>query len=162
LCTPEECDDGDPCTLDACDPAHGCRFDPLPDGAACPGEAIACVLGFECRAGACEAVVPEEGSPCEDGRACTTADRCEAGACVGESGPGAPAEAGVARLYGAGAHAAATVLESGDLLIADEHPLVYTVLRVSDDDRLVRRAITVDPSAWRIDGLVPLSGGRFL
>ena len=50
-----QCDDHDPCTLDRCDPATGaCLHDPAPDGGAC-----------------------------DDQDACTTLDRCAAGACKG-------------------------------------------------------------------------------
>ena len=48
------CDDGNPCTEDGCDPADGCVHTPI------------------------------TGGECLDGSACTQADHCEDGACVGE------------------------------------------------------------------------------
>ncbi len=48
------CDDGNPCTLDVCDPGLGCSSATLPDA-----------------------------TPCDDGKACSAFDACEAGVCVG-------------------------------------------------------------------------------
>jgi len=52
--TPLDCDDGLPCTADTCDASGGCGHTVLPDG-----------------------------SPCDDGQACTIIDACTAGVCVG-------------------------------------------------------------------------------
>ena len=49
------CDDGDPCTIDACSPTAGCTH----------------------MAGA-------DGADCNDGNECTTGDSCDGGECVGE------------------------------------------------------------------------------
>ena len=48
-----DCDDDEPCTLDACDPILDCTNLPLPDG-----------------------------TPCDDGDACTVGDACVAGTCM--------------------------------------------------------------------------------
>ena len=53
---PEVCDDKNPCTKDSCDPAKGCVAD-----------------------------APVAGAACDDGDACTKADKCSAGKCAGEA-----------------------------------------------------------------------------
>ncbi|MEZ4266521.1 MAG: hypothetical protein R3F39_09090 [Myxococcota bacterium] len=50
---PTDCNDNDPCTTDACNPATGCTH------------------------------TPASGAPCDDASACTTADTCQSGTCVG-------------------------------------------------------------------------------
>jgi hypothetical protein len=53
--TPMDCDDGDPCTIDACSVAsNGCRHDPAPDGTLCD-DGNACSHGDACLAGQCNA-----------------------------------------------------------------------------------------------------------
>ena len=77
-----ECDDGDPCTADACSPTGGgggraCASAPVPDGTPCD-DGNACSTADTCEDGACE------GAPvaCNDGDPCT-ADRCDpAAGCV--------------------------------------------------------------------------------
>ncbi len=92
----------------ACDPATGsCTYEPLPDGSpcddgnlctrndqctgsACAGTAIECTGADGCHdPGTCDpttGLCPNprpDGTPCNDGNLCTTADRCEASLCVG-------------------------------------------------------------------------------
>ena len=65
-----ECDDGDPCTTDSCN-AGTCAQMPAPDGTVCDDGSL-CTSADACAAGACT------GAPvsCSDGDACTT-DTCE-------------------------------------------------------------------------------------
>lgn len=49
----------------------------------CASLSGACTVG-SCVNGACEAAPANEGGPCDDGKTCTTSDRCEAGACTGD------------------------------------------------------------------------------
>ncbi|RME37020.1 MAG: hypothetical protein D6788_10395 [Planctomycetota bacterium] len=77
---PAACDDGDPCTLnDAC--VNGACVGFPRD---CSSLDDACHTGV-CNptTGVCEAVVANEGGPCDDGDLCTTGDICNAGLCVG-------------------------------------------------------------------------------
>src|SRR5947209_2480772 len=55
-CTPAACADADPCTLDGCDHAGLCTHTIVPDG-----------------------------TPCDDGDACTTAETCLADQCLGSA-----------------------------------------------------------------------------
>ena len=55
-CTPAACADADPCTLDGCDHAGVCTHTIVPDG-----------------------------TPCDDGNACTTAETCLADQCLGSA-----------------------------------------------------------------------------
>ena len=75
--TPVSCDDGDPCTVDRCDPTSGCVHERDPS---CPS-ADPC-NPVRCGKHGC-VKVPVTGPSCDDGDACTTADRCVAGRCVG-------------------------------------------------------------------------------
>jgi LmbE family N-acetylglucosaminyl deacetylase len=77
--TDAECDDGDPCTVDACD-AGRCAPQPAADGAGC-GDDDACNGVERCRAGACERLPPPD---CADGDPCTT-DVCLAGGQCGHT-----------------------------------------------------------------------------
>jgi hypothetical protein len=105
-CTPtDECHDPG-----ACDPATGlCSSPSKPDGAACDdgnrctvgdactaggctgGEPIACTPIDQCHAagtcdpatGVCSQPAVADGVPCNDGNACTRADTCMAGFCMG-------------------------------------------------------------------------------
>ena len=101
-----DCDDGNMCTDDMCDGATAQCINvfnqaPCDDG-------VACTEGDQCRDGACEPGAPQPGDcddnevctddacdvdlgclnvpharPCDDGVACTTADQCSNGTCVG-------------------------------------------------------------------------------
>ena len=102
-----DCDDADVCTDDTCDPSVGCVS--TNNTAACD-DGNACTAGDTCSAGAClsgPSVDCEDGNgctddscdpgtgcrndantlACDDGDACTTADSCSAGTCVGGPAP---------------------------------------------------------------------------
>jgi len=102
------CDDGDPCTAaDSCEDGF-CVGTPIQDNGACDdgdlctesddcqngvcsGKAVDCSdLNDGCNIGACnpatgfcQAVVMNEGGPCDDGDFCTTGDLCSNGVCAG-------------------------------------------------------------------------------
>jgi len=81
--TPIACADDNACTADACDPATGaCRFVPLADGAPCD-DRDACTTLDRCQAGACRGLE----RACDDGLDCTF-DTCDAGACAHLPAPG--------------------------------------------------------------------------
>ena len=99
---PLPCGDGNPCTEDSCDSAktgcvHSTTEKPCDDGNACtladgcvdgiclPGAATNCDDLQACTSDSCN---PQSGcvntpnvAPCDDGDACTVADKCSAGAC---------------------------------------------------------------------------------
>ena len=98
-----DCDDGNPCTIDACSPATGCThtnatsacddgnacttFDVCGSGGCVPGPARSCDDANPCTTDGCD---PASGCvhtnnvlPCNDQNACTTVDRCVDGACTG-------------------------------------------------------------------------------
>src|SRR5581483_5492129 len=103
--TPDQCHQAG-----TCNPSTGvCSNPPKPDGAAC-SDGNACTRSDTCVAGACTGANPttcaaidqchdagtcdpatgrcsnpakSDGSPCDDRNACTQADACQAGACVG-------------------------------------------------------------------------------
>jgi len=100
------CDDGNPCTTATCDEATGGCIH-LPNAAACD-DVNACTVGDVCTEGSCEGAaigcdddnpctddvcspadgclhVPQDGMPCDDLVACTTADTCSGGVCVGDA-----------------------------------------------------------------------------
>ena len=97
------CDDNDVCTDDACDAKTGCFTKPnsaaCDDGDVCsvkdackggaclPGAATVCDDGNLCTNDACDAkkgcVAKDNKLPCDDNDACTGADTCAAGSCVG-------------------------------------------------------------------------------
>jgi hypothetical protein len=105
----KNCDDGNPCTVDACNPAIGCTST-QDDGAPCNDE-DGCTLGDVCKGGACQPGVSKvcanngpcivnvcqsatgqcsssnsaEGQACDDGSACTKGDSCSSGSCVGSA-----------------------------------------------------------------------------
>ena len=54
--TPQQCDDGNPCTIDGCDK----------------------------KTGQCTAAAVDDGVPCNDGTKCTEKDACQAGVCKGK------------------------------------------------------------------------------
>ena len=71
------CDDGDPCTYDDFCVSGACVGKKLD----CTGLSDICNQGL-CHKGACVAA-PLVATPCDDGRACTTADACKGGTCAG-------------------------------------------------------------------------------
>ncbi|MDF1562453.1 MAG: MopE-related protein [Deltaproteobacteria bacterium] len=75
------CDDGDPCTVATTCAAGVCGSGGPKD---CSGAADACNSGV-CNptSGACEPRPLANGTACDDGAFCTTADRCQAGVCTG-------------------------------------------------------------------------------
>ncbi len=74
------------CTADGCDGAGHCQHLALGSGAPCPSDGNDCTDDV-CNASAQCTHVAISG-PCDDANACTTADACAAGTCVG--GPIAP------------------------------------------------------------------------
>ena len=111
VCTPgkaKDCDDKNPCTKDVCLPASGCTQTD-DDGAPCdddnpctqsdlckqggcePGIAKKCKSGDPCVLAACDISTGKckfkpipDGVPCNDGTACTKADSCLGGTCLGK------------------------------------------------------------------------------
>ncbi|MCC6621661.1 MAG: HYR domain-containing protein [Deltaproteobacteria bacterium] len=107
---PIECRDNSTCTVDDCDPEVGCTFEPVADGSSC-SDGDSCTIADQCTGGVCggtaktcEAPGPclaagtcdpttgecvpvplEDGTACDDGKACSEDDRCAAGLCVGTS-----------------------------------------------------------------------------
>ena len=108
---PVTCADGDKCTADVCDTATGKCHNPTLPGCACATNADcddnnACTAGEACVAGTCApgkpvvcaadgnpcsdevcdpavgCTFPSNGTPCDDGNACTVGDACNAGACA--------------------------------------------------------------------------------
>ncbi len=83
------CDDGDPDTAgDVCTQGVCAGVDHCP--ASCPA-IDACHLPGECTdhaTGTCSSPAAPDGTSCDDGQACTTQDRCQAGTCAGDAIPG--------------------------------------------------------------------------
>jgi RHS repeat-associated protein len=106
---PPATDDGNPCTADACDPVAGVTHTPLANGTVC-STGNACIAGATCQNAVCTGGTPvtcqtpdqchmgtatcdpatgcgfatkPDGTPCNDGSACTQSDTCQAGTCVG-------------------------------------------------------------------------------
>jgi MYXO-CTERM domain-containing protein len=74
------CDDGDACTrTDACQAGVCQGQDPIDCGAPPACNSVAC----DPQSGQCELSPVEDGTACDDGSLCTTADACQAGACQG-------------------------------------------------------------------------------
>lgn len=110
-CVAADCDDGDPCTLDACDAAAGACAHPIDPGRVC-SDGDACTVGDTCAAtGACTpgaprscddanacttntcnpadgtcTSVPDDSRSCDDLNPCTANDRCSGGVCVADMG----------------------------------------------------------------------------
>ena len=103
-----DCDDANPCTVDACLQAGGCSHTPKGGacddrdacttgdscvGAVCTGATVTCGDGNPCTDDACDPasgdclVLPNSGSPCEDGDLCWIGDLCLAGVCVSGAEP---------------------------------------------------------------------------
>ncbi len=97
-----DCEDANPCTLDACEPAVGCIH--VATAGACD-DGNACTEGDHCDGGACvydgllacddgnlcttDGCHPATGctftlnaAPCDDGDLCTTGDHCHLGTCI--------------------------------------------------------------------------------
>lgn len=89
-CIPGEptlCNDFNECTDDFCDSQTGCAYQ-LNDNPCCEGGHNICDDGNPCTTDSCNldtggCVYEFNTSPCNDGNACTTADTCFAGECVG-------------------------------------------------------------------------------
>ncbi|MBM4346371.1 MAG: hypothetical protein FJ100_23595, partial [Deltaproteobacteria bacterium] len=105
---PVDCDDKNPCTAETCDPAKGCQKvnadaagcdddnpcsvgDSCKDGACVGGKPKSCVAPDECSTAKCDLGTgkcaygnAQNGTPCDDGSACTEADACQAGTCAGK------------------------------------------------------------------------------
>jgi len=80
--TPDDCDDGNPCTIDLCLQDGGCKHYPLQDGATCGHEASFCLADRVCGSGKCAGAKPaNEGKTCDDGNPCSTGDACKSGVC---------------------------------------------------------------------------------
>src|SRR5262249_37068740 len=106
---PPNCNDGNSCTADSCDPATGCTHTTLADltpcedgnlctqsdaclGGTCIGSnPIVCTAVDQCHdagtcdpaKGTCSTPSKADGTPCNDGSACTRTDTCQAGICTG-------------------------------------------------------------------------------
>ncbi|MCO4762100.1 MAG: hypothetical protein KC502_11385, partial [Myxococcales bacterium] len=102
--SPQQCDDGNPCTNDSCDPKKGCV---QPPNSKLCDDGNACTLGDACKAGYCQGggktkscddnnactddfCDPAKGCSqvlttklCNDGDACTVDDACQNGKCKG-------------------------------------------------------------------------------
>jgi cysteine-rich repeat protein len=87
----EECDDGNFADGDGCDAA--CRVEPCfacgsepstcaPVAGPCD-DGDACTVADRCDAGRCAGTPATDGTACDDGNACTTADVCTRGLCAG-------------------------------------------------------------------------------
>jgi len=96
-CTGALCDDALACTTSACDPSVGCGQVAVTEGCLLDGAchaagganpADACLVCDPAAPGAW--TVAPDGTPCDDGLACTTGDTCLAGTCV----EGSPLPAG--------------------------------------------------------------------
>jgi hypothetical protein len=84
--SPVDCDDHEPCTVDACDAGQGCTHDAFPDGTTCPATDV-CRGPATCRDGVCD---PGPGLSCDDADACTV-DSCDSLlGCVYATLPGLP------------------------------------------------------------------------
>ncbi|MDP6946033.1 MAG: hypothetical protein QF464_17930, partial [Myxococcota bacterium] len=106
------------CQVASCDPATGCAFEPIANGAPCD-DGDACTVATSCEGGSClgepldcsgESIGPcelvacdpawgacvvthaDDETPCDDGDACTTGERCYGGVCEGDpvDCPGSP------------------------------------------------------------------------
>ena len=72
------CDDGNPCTIDTCD-VNGCQHTPV----VCGGGDACQEAGFcDPHTGMCMTAPKPDGTPCNDGNACTLDDACHGGACT--------------------------------------------------------------------------------
>jgi hypothetical protein len=76
------CDDGNPCSGNGTCLGGGC----LPAPTDCSALDGVCQQGL-CGPAGCFAQLLPNGSPCDDGNACTSNDQCSAGMCLGGGGP---------------------------------------------------------------------------
>ncbi len=92
--TPYSCDDGFDCTLDTCDGRGACTYKVL--AASCLIDGVCVALGAARATSPCQACLPSidlftwsnnNAGACDDGDACTTADQCDGGGCVGGPAP---------------------------------------------------------------------------
>jgi len=94
-CQNGQCSGGEPkdcsaltagCQLGVCDPASGlCGQTPAPVGTACSEGIAECSVGTCNAKGVCDPMSAPDGGGCNDYNACTTADKCASGICVGGS-----------------------------------------------------------------------------
>jgi len=77
-----DCDDGDPCTIDACDLANGCVYTDVvcDDGDPCTEDE--CDVDFGCTV----TFLPDT-TPCDDGNPCVTTAVCTGGVCATSNDP---------------------------------------------------------------------------
>src|SRR5437773_2747132 len=124
----EQCDDGNLVAGDCCSPT--CQFEPA--GQACANNP--CISGSTCDgAAACVGGTPNT-LPCNDGSACTTADTCAVGVCVGGPPPFCPPAAPAATVTAdAFVNAASPTSNAGasTILVADASPVKRTFLRIN-------------------------------
>jgi hypothetical protein len=106
--TDGDCDDGNPCTLNACNVVYECEMSLQPEGAGCD-DGLFCIVNEVCQAGACqgeshdcsgaadqcnygicnedsdacEAQPKPDGTSCDDGLFCNMNEACQAGNCSG-------------------------------------------------------------------------------
>jgi len=113
----ESCADEEVCTTDVCGPG-GCNHPPVADGEVC-NDGDLCTQVDSCQSGACAGGSPvvcaapdschdpgtcdptsgncenapekPDGTPCDDGNACTQVDSCQSGTCVGAAPAVCPA-----------------------------------------------------------------------
>ena len=83
--TAPNCNDGNPCTLDACDATLGCTHTAIAGCAACTSaaqcdDANPCTADT-CAAGRCAHAPLVDGTSCSDGRFCNGAETCLGGVC---------------------------------------------------------------------------------
>ena len=84
-CSPANCNDNNPCTVDSCDGKYGCESTPLPAGATCEGDGVACTVENCDGQGGCGKLGKATDSLCDDKVACTL-DKCDpAKGCVFEA-----------------------------------------------------------------------------
>lgn len=83
------CDDGIPCTVDICDESGECSHDGSEscpcDGTPtnCPSDGLGQCEAYTCVDFACQIVVADNGTLCNDGDPCTDPEVCISGSCMG-------------------------------------------------------------------------------
>lgn len=142
---PPSCDDGNPCTEDACDGANGCEHRALADGSSCE-DGNACTAADECRAGRCVGAIRE----CSDGDGCT-ADTCDpALGCAHAPIPGC-GEGGVLCTF------TQDQIGAPDGPAADPHGALHGVLPIAIGGPRTGRSVAVK-SAEALQALLPARG----